>query len=100
MKLAAFRRVASKHGLQLEECAFVGDDFPDLAVLRLAGLSVAVANAAPEVAEACDVRLSRSGGYGAVREFAEALLKARGEWSATTERYVSERAVDSPEPVR
>jgi 3-deoxy-D-manno-octulosonate 8-phosphate phosphatase (KDO 8-P phosphatase) len=95
MKLAAFRRTATRFGLNLEQCAFVGDDFPDLAVLRAAGLSAAVANAAPEVAAACDVKLTRAGGHGAAREFAELLLKAKGEWDAVTTRYVAERAIDA-----
>jgi 3-deoxy-D-manno-octulosonate 8-phosphate phosphatase (KDO 8-P phosphatase) len=94
-KLAAFRRMASKFGVEIGQCAFVGDDFPDLAALRVAGLSVAVANAAPEVAAACDLKLSRTGGHGAAREFAELLLKARGEWEAVTSRYVAERATDA-----
>ena len=67
-----------------------------MGVLRTVGLPVAVANAAPEVAAACTVRLTRRGGHGAVREFAELLLKSRGEWAGLVERYVAERsAVDA-----
>ena len=73
-------------------CAFVGDDFPDIPILRIVGLPVAVGNAAPEVRSICALRLTRSGGAGAVREFAELLLKARGEWKAVCDAYVAERS--------
>jgi 3-deoxy-D-manno-octulosonate 8-phosphate phosphatase (KDO 8-P phosphatase) len=52
-----------------------------------------VANAVPEVRDTCRVRLTRTGGRGAVREFAELLLRARGEWQAIWERYVEERSL-------
>ena len=91
-KLAALERIAARHGLAFDEIAFVGDDFPDMAVLRVVGLPVAVANAAPEVRSVAAVRLSRRGGHGAVREFAELLLSARGEWERVTEAYVRSRS--------
>jgi len=94
-KLPAFRRMLDRHGIAPEEAAFIGDDFPDLAILRVVGLPVAVANAVPEVSSACRLHLSRGGGHGAVREFAELLLNARGEWERLTEAYVAERSVDS-----
>jgi 3-deoxy-D-manno-octulosonate 8-phosphate phosphatase (KDO 8-P phosphatase) len=52
-----------------------------------------VNNAVPEVRAACALQLTRNGGRGAVREFAEVLLKARGEWADITERYVAERSL-------
>lgn len=91
-KLPALRRLADERGMSLDEVAFVGDDLPDLAVLRAVGLPVAVGNAVADVAAACTVRLSARGGHGAVREFAEALLRARGEWDDAVARYVRERA--------
>lgn len=93
-KLPAFHRILARQGLRPEQAAFVGDDFPDMSVLRMVGLPVAVANAVPEVRAICKLRLSRPGGRGAIREFAELLLKARGEWDAVCERYVSERSTD------
>lgn len=96
-KLPALVRMLSEHDIALEETAFVGDDFPDLGVLRRVGLPVAVANAVPEVTDACAVRLSRRGGHGAVREFVELLLKARGEWETVVESYVASRSVVEPE---
>lgn len=91
-KLPAFLNMLDKHGISAADAAFLGDDFPDLAVLRIVGLPVAVGNAVPEIRSACSLKLSRNGGAGAVREFAELLLKARGEWKAVTDAYVAERS--------
>ena len=92
-KLPALLSMLDKRGIAPSETAFVGDDLPDLAVLRLVGLPVAVANAVPEIVSACAVRLTRSGGHGAIREFAEMLLRARGQWDVVTDRYVAERSL-------
>ena len=92
-KLPAFLAMLDKHGIAPSEAAFIGDDFPDMAVLKLVGLPVAVGNAIPEVKAACTLTLTRSGGAGAVREFAELLLKARGEWVSVTDHYVMERSL-------
>ena len=90
-KLPALRRIMAEHGLTPEEVAFVGDDLPDLAVLRVVGLPVAVGTAVAEVRDCAKLQLTREGGRGAVREFVEILLRARGEWDSLRERYVSER---------
>ena len=74
------------------DAAFIGDDFPDMPLLKIVGLPVAVGNAVPEVRAVCSLRLTRSGGAGAVREFAELLLKARGEWKAVSDAYIAERS--------
>ena len=96
-KLPAFLSMLDRHGIAPSEAAFIGDDFPDMAVLRLVGLPVAVGNAVPEVKKACKLHLTRNGGAGAVREFAELLLKARGDWETVTERYVAERSLPMAE---
>ena len=97
-KLPAFLGMLDRHGIAPSEAAFVGDDFPDMAVLRLVGLPVAVANAVPEVKAACALQLTHEGGHGAVREFAELLLKARDQWELVTERYVQERSLPLSHP--
>lgn len=91
-KLPALLRMLDQHRIAPAHVAFIGDDFPDLGILRRVGLPVAVANAVPEIRAACALHLSREGGRGAVREFAELLLKARGEWESVYEHYVSERS--------
>jgi 3-deoxy-D-manno-octulosonate 8-phosphate phosphatase (KDO 8-P phosphatase) len=91
-KLDAFMSILERRGLSPEQAAFVGDDFPDMALLRLVGLPVAVDNAVPEVRAVCTHHLKRTGGHGAVREFAEDFLKARGEWDVAWNRYVDARS--------
>ncbi len=87
-KLPGLLEILERRGISLEETAFVGDDLPDLAILRRVGLPVAVANAIPEIRRLAAVSLTRRGGQGAVREFAELLLTARGQWDAVVEGYV------------
>ena len=98
-KLPAFLSILERNGIAPEEAAFVGDDYPDLAILRVVGLAVAVDNAVDDVKEVAHIRLKRSGGDGAVREFTEVLLRARGEWRSIVERYVAERS-DPAESMR
>jgi 3-deoxy-D-manno-octulosonate 8-phosphate phosphatase (KDO 8-P phosphatase) len=91
-KLPAFLRILERHHVSLEEAAFVGDDFPDVPILHRVGIAACVGDAVPEVRALCQVQLTRNGGHGAVREFAEWLLGVRGEWDAVTSRYVAERS--------
>ena len=93
-KLPGLRAIAATHGIGLDEMAFVGDDLPDVPVLRAVGLGATVENATADAALAGDVRLSRAGGAGAVREFAELLLRARGEWERVVDAYVESRVAD------
>ena len=72
----------------------LGDDLPDLAVLRRVGLPAAVANATEVAVNAALWQGEKGGGHGAVREFCEALLKARGDWEEQVEAYVRARDVD------
>ena len=79
-KKSAFERMLATAGAAPEETAAVGDDLPDLPMIRLAGLGVAVADAAPEALAAADWITDSPGGRGAVREVIELILKARGMW--------------------
>ncbi len=63
-----------------EEVCFVGDDLPDLAVLKRVGLAVAVPNAVAEVKKAAHYITTCRGGAGALREVVELILKAQGKW--------------------
>ena len=76
-KVASLRALCSKAGVEAPHCSFMGDDLPDLEVMRLCGLAVAVANAVDEVKQAAHYVTRASGGRGAVREFAELVLRAR-----------------------
>lgn len=79
-KIAAYEDVLRKTGAKESEVAFLGDDLPDLTIMRRVGLAVAVANAAPEVRRAADYRTRAPGGKGAAREVVELILKAKGIW--------------------
>ena len=69
-------------GLRREQVAMIGDDVGDLAGFEESGVAVAVADAEPVVARRADLRCERSGGHGAVRELADAILDAIGGASA------------------
>lgn len=86
-KLATLVELLEHRGLTLEQCAYVGDDLADLPVLRAVGLPIAPANASSEVKAAARYVTSVPGGQGAVREVAEQLLKARGEWPGLLTQY-------------
>lgn len=90
-KLDAFSAMLERRGIAWDECAFVGDDLADLPLLTRVGLPIAVANAVSEVQAVAALVTTRAGGDGAVREVAEALLRARGSWDETVERYLQER---------
>lgn len=79
-KREAFTGLLNTLDLRASEAAMLGDDLPDLPVMRLAGYPMAVADAAEEVRAAARFITTRPGGHGAVREAIEHLLKSRGEW--------------------
>ena len=86
-KRAALAELCARLGMQLDQCAYMGDDLPDLAAVEAAGVGLTVADAAAAVREAADWRSSLPGGRGAVREACEALLTARGQWDALEANY-------------
>jgi 3-deoxy-D-manno-octulosonate 8-phosphate phosphatase (KDO 8-P phosphatase) len=90
-KLPAFARVLERRGIAWDESAFVGDDLPDLLVMRRVGLPIAVANAVPEVKAGAAYVTAAPGGHGAAREAAEAILRARGDWDGLVRQYLEER---------
>lgn len=90
-KLGTVTALLERRGIGWEEMAFVGDDLPDLPILRRCGLPAVVGNATSDARATAVWAAERDGGRGAVREFAEALLAARGEWATAVERYVADR---------
>lgn len=87
-KLVALNEMLENSEYQMEEIAFLGDDLPDLAVIRRVGLGVAVANARPVIAQHAIWQTSACGGHGAVRELAELLLDAQGKLESTLASYL------------
>lgn len=79
-KLAAYRDIKARRGLDDDRIAYVGDDILDLRVMLTAGFAVAVADGAPEVRSAAHWVTAAAGGAGAVREVAELLLKSQNKW--------------------
>ena len=78
-KVADFERLARELAVPPEACAFMGDDLPDLAVMRRCGLAVAPPNAVEAVRQAAHYVTRAAGGRGAVREFCELVLRAQGQ---------------------
>ena len=76
-KVAAFTELTESLDIDPANCAFVGDDIPDLALLQHVGYSIAVANAVQEVRDACDYETRARGGFGAVREICDMVLAAQ-----------------------
>ncbi len=79
-KRAVCKRLIAQKGLKKSEVGAVGDDLPDLAMFRESGLRITVADGAGEVREQADFITHKRGGYGAVRELSEWILKCRGQW--------------------
>ena len=79
-KLKVYQRLLKEMKLKDEQVCFIGDDLPDLAVLRRVGFSVSVPNGASEVRSVVDYVTKREGGDGAVREIVEMILKVNRKW--------------------
>lgn len=78
-KHQALLELCQSEELTVEDCAYMGDDLPDLTAITAAGLGMTVADGSRAVREAADWVSSRDGGCGAVREACEFILDARGE---------------------
>jgi 3-deoxy-D-manno-octulosonate 8-phosphate phosphatase (KDO 8-P phosphatase) len=85
-KAGPFRDLIGWLGLEPRQVCYVGDDLPDLPVLRAVGLAACPADAVAEVREAAHLVTSATGGRGAVREIIEVILKAQGKWSTVNSR--------------
>ena len=89
-KVACLKSFAREQDVALEECAFLGDDLPDVPVLRAVGYPMAVADAHPLVHTLAAWSSASAGGRGAAREAIEHVLKARGLWNQVLARYGAE----------
>jgi 3-deoxy-D-manno-octulosonate 8-phosphate phosphatase (KDO 8-P phosphatase) len=89
-KLAPYKQILADTGLANEEVAFMGDDLIDIPVLRRVGFAVAPRDAVAEVIPFIHLVTKNSGGWGAVREVCDLLLKAQGRWEELTARYFEE----------
>lgn len=89
-KLPAFRELLKNLNLQPEECCFIGDDLPDVPVMKQAGLAVAVNNATDIPKEVAHYITRKNGGEGAVREVVELVLKAQGSYESVLKQVWGE----------
>ena len=86
-KVGAYLQTLAEAGVTNDEVAFIGDDLNDIPLILRSGLGVAVADAAPEARERAHYVTKVAGGYGAVREVIELILKAQGRWKNLTADY-------------
>lgn len=87
-KAAMLKGIIETTGISSAEIAFMGDDLPDIPLMKLVGLPASVADAAEEVRGNALFVTENSGGKGAVREMAETILKAAGQWEKAIERFL------------
>ena len=87
-KVKDFDELLAEAGVDESRTAFVGDDVTDIPLMRRCGLAVAVADATDETRAAAHYVTKLPGGFGAVREVCELILKAQGRWAELMKRYV------------
>jgi len=87
-KQMAFDDLKEKLNLTNEEFAYIGDDLPDLIIMKQIGFSIAPANAVRLVKESADWHTELSGGHGAVREACDFILQAQGTLSVSLEKFL------------
>jgi 3-deoxy-D-manno-octulosonate 8-phosphate phosphatase (KDO 8-P phosphatase) len=80
LKMPAYEDILRKAGVPDAAVAYVGDDLPDIPLMRRAGLAVAVGDAVPEVKKAAHYTTRAVAGHGAIREAVELILKSKGIW--------------------
>ncbi|MFO0965664.1 MAG: HAD hydrolase family protein [Gemmataceae bacterium] len=85
-KRPAFEALLREHNLEASEVCYVGDDLPDVPLIRRAGLGVSVADGCEEARQAAQYVTRQPGGRGAVRELVQLLLETQGLWQVMLER--------------
>jgi 3-deoxy-D-manno-octulosonate 8-phosphate phosphatase (KDO 8-P phosphatase) len=87
-KLEAYDQLKDELGIKDDQIAYVGDDLPDLPVMRRVAVPIAVADGVEEVRAAAKYVTKFPGGYGAVRDAIEFLCKEMGLWQQVLDRYM------------
>ena len=87
-KFTALQEMLETFPCELEQIAFMGDDYPDLTVMTKVGLALTVANAHEEVSTRAHWASARKGGEGAVREACDLIMKAQGTYQEILEYYI------------
>lgn len=86
VKMPAYEEILQKAGVPDSAVAYIGDDLPDIPLMRRAGLAVAVGDAVPEVKQAAHYTTKTLAGHGAIREAVELVLKSKGIWEAIIDK--------------
>jgi YrbI family 3-deoxy-D-manno-octulosonate 8-phosphate phosphatase len=86
-KLDAMQEIINDLHLAPQQVCYIGDDLPDVSLVRHAGLGVAVADACGELCQAAKYVTRLPGGKGAVRETIEIILKAQRRWDDLIQTY-------------
>ena len=86
VKTPAYEEILNKAGVSDAEVAFVGDDLPDIPLMRRVGLAIAVGDAVPEVKTIAHYTTKALAGHGAIREAVELILKSKGIWAAMIDK--------------
>ena len=88
-KVEAFESLLAEAGVEPSHAAYVGDDVVDIPLMRRCALAVAVADATPDTRAAAHYVTRLPGGFGAVREVCELILRAQGRWDELMKRYLA-----------
>ncbi|HBN26873.1 MAG TPA: phenylphosphate carboxylase subunit delta [Desulfobacteraceae bacterium] len=80
-KAGLLGQITKRTGVDARNMAFVGDDLPDIALMKQVGFSIAVSDAHETVINIADMVTIAKGGFGAVREVCEAILRAKDLWA-------------------
>lgn len=86
-KIKALDEIMAEAGVSIDECAYIGDDLADIPVMLRVELAVAVADAVVETKQAAHYVTELRGGYGAVREVCDLILKSQGHWHELMKRF-------------
>lgn len=86
-KESILREILADSGIQARQILYMGDDLTDIVIMRRVGISVAVANARPQVKRIAHFTTEAPGGSGAIREVVELLLQAKGIWPDVLAHY-------------
>lgn len=90
-KIAAAEKILAETRLSWPDICYMGDDIVDLCLLTRAGLAVSVPNGIAEARNASDYVTKAAGGYGAVREVVELILKAQKKWDGLVKEFSAGR---------
>ncbi|MBU0994012.1 MAG: HAD hydrolase family protein [Proteobacteria bacterium] len=80
--------IVSQTEILPEEIAFMGDDLPDIPLLKKIGVPIAVRDAHENVIDASEIVTEKRGGDGAVREICEKILKVKGLWDQSINDFI------------